>query len=193
MVHELEEQKPLWIPGTDHGYHATTYGWLVGELVRRVDPNKRSFGQFVKDEIVTPIEIEFYIGLPPSIQYRVSPVVPQLDTKNILNETMLNLFEVWNDPNIHQAEIPNAIGMSNAWSIARLYAAFIGNIKDKSGQRLWNDEILERAIKSNTPVNEIDNVLQYYSSFSMGFHRYDRFLPDFGPDVFGHHGRINIE
>ena len=78
-------------------------------------------------------------------------------------------------------------------TIARLYAAFIGNIKDKSGQRLWNDEILERAIKSNTAVNEIDNVLQYYSSFSMGFHRYDRFLPDLGPDVFGHHGRINIE
>jgi CubicO group peptidase (beta-lactamase class C family) len=194
MIHVLEEEKPLWIPGTNHGYHAVTYGWLAGELVRRVDPKQRSFGQFIKDEIATPIEIEFYIGLPPDIQYRVSPVVPHLDTKNILNETMLNLFDIWNDPKIHQAEIPAAIGMSNAWSIARLYAAFIGNIKDKLGQRLLNEEILKRSIKSNTPANEIDLILQYYSSFSMGFHRFDYVLPDFGPDVFGHHGmKKNID
>ncbi len=56
-----------------------------------------------------------------------------------------------------------------------------------------NDEILKRAIKSNTPANEIDLILQYYSSFSMGFHRFDHALPAFGPDVFGHHGRINID
>jgi len=118
MIQTLEEQQPLWIPGTNHGYHAVTYGWLVGELVCRVDPKKRSFGQFLQDEIVNPIEIEFYIGLPPSIQYRVSSVVPHLDTKNILNETMLNLFEIWNDRTIHQAEIPAAIGMKNAWSVA---------------------------------------------------------------------------
>ena len=191
MIQTLEAEKPLWIPGTDHGYHAVTYGWLVGELVRRVDPKKRSFGQFLQDEIINPIGIEFYIGLPPEIQYRVSPVVPHLDIKNILNETMLNYFEVWNDPKIHQAEIPAAIGMSNAWSIARLYAAFIGNIKDKFGKRFFSDEVLKRAIKSHTPFNEIDLVLQYYSSFGMGFHRFNYALPDFGPNVFGHHGRKN--
>ena len=103
------------IPGTTHGYHAVTYGWLVGELVRRVDPKKRSFGQFIKDEIATRTETEFYIGLPPNIHYRLSPVVPQLDTKNILNETMLILFDIWNDPKIHQAEIPAAIGITNAY------------------------------------------------------------------------------
>jgi CubicO group peptidase (beta-lactamase class C family) len=192
MIHILEEQEPLWIPGTTHGYHAVTYGWLVGELVRRVDPKRRSFGQFIKDEIATRTQIEFYIGLPPDIQYRVSSVVPHLNVKNTLNESMLTYFGIWNDPKIHQAEIPAAIGISNAWSIARLYAAFIGNIKDKSGQRLLNDEILKRAIKSNTPSNEIDLVLQYYSSFSMGFHRFDHALPAFGPDVFGHHGRTMI-
>lgn len=189
MIHTLEEQQPLWTPGTNHGYHAVTYGWLAGELVRRVDPKKRSFGQFIKDEIATRLQLEFFIGLPSSIQDRVSPVVPQLESKHILNETMLNLFEVWNDPKIHQAEIPAAIGMTNARSIARVYAAFIGNLKDASGQRLLNDETLKRAIKSNTPSNEIDLILQYYSSFGMGFHRFDHALPDFGPDVFGHHGR----
>ncbi|CAF3682773.1 unnamed protein product [Rotaria sp. Silwood1] len=188
MIHTLEEQKPLWISGATHGYHSVTYGWLVGELVRRVDPKQRSFGQFIQDEIAGRTQIEFYIGLPPNLQYRVSPVVPQLQSKSILNETMLTLFDIWNDPKIHQAEIPAAIGISNARSIARLYAAFIGNIKDKSGQRLLNDDILKLAIKSNTPPNEIDLVFQYYSQFAMGFHRYDYVLPSFGPDVFGHHG-----
>jgi CubicO group peptidase (beta-lactamase class C family) len=192
MIHTLEEQQPLWVPGTTHGYHAVTYGWLVGELVRRVDPKKRSFGQFIKDEIATRTQIEFYIGLPSDIQYRVSPVVPQLDVKNILNETMLTLFNVWNDPMIHQAEIPAAIGISNAWSIARLYAALIGNLENTLEQPLLNDKTIKLATKSNTPSNEIDLVFQYYSSFSMGFHRFDHALPDFGPDVFGHHGRTQI-
>ena len=188
MTHILEAQEPLWMPGTAHGYHAITYGWLIGEIIRRIDPKKRSFGQFVQDELVTPTETEFYIGLPPHIQYRVSPIVPQLNVKNILNESMLTLFDIWNAPEIHQAEIPNAIGLSNAWSIARLYSAFIGNIMSKCGQPLVTDEVLQSAIKSNTPLNEIDLVLQYYSSFSMGFHRFDSVLPLFGPNVFGHHG-----
>jgi len=188
MTQILQEQAPDWVPGTAHGYHAITYGWLAGEIIRRVDPKKRSVGQFVQDELVKPTKTEFYIGLPPERQVRVSPVVPQLHSKNILNETMLTLFDIWNDPEIHQAEIPNAIGLTNAWSIARLYSAFIGNIRDEFGQTLISDEVLQNAIKSNTPVNEIDLVLQYYSSFSMGFHRFDRVLPQLGPNVFGHHG-----
>lgn len=188
MTHTLEGQKPEWIPGTAHGYHAITYGWLIGEIIRRIDPKKRSFGQFIKDELIIPTETEFYIGLPSNLQYRVSPVVPQLHVKNILNDSMLTLFEIWNDPEIHQAEIPNAIGMTNAWSIARLYSAFIGNIMNNLRETLVTDEVLHSAIKSNTPLNEIDLVLQYYSSFSMGFHRFDNVLPLFGPNVFGHHG-----
>ncbi|CAF1142649.1 unnamed protein product [Adineta ricciae] len=188
MIHSLEKQKPEWIPGTTHGYHSVTYGWLAGELVRRVDSKKRSFGQFIQDELAIPAQIEFYIGLPLNMQYRVSPVVAQLETKNILNETMLNLFSIWNDPAIHQAEIPAAIGMSNAWSIARLYAVFSGDVMNNRGQRMLNEDILKLATKSNTPSDEIDLIFQYYSSFSMGFHRYNRFLPTFGPDVFGHHG-----
>ena len=192
MIHILEQEKPLWVPGTAHGYHAVTYGWLAGELVRRVDPKKRSFGQFVKDEITSPLQIEFYVGLPPDIQHRVSPVVPHPEVKNILNDTMKGLFQIWNDPHIHQAEIPAAIGISNARSIGRLYASLIGHIDDKFKYRLLSDEIMKCATKSNTPLNELDLVLQYYSSYSMGFHRFDRFLPDFGPGVFGHHGKKNL-
>ncbi|CAF5052684.1 unnamed protein product [Rotaria magnacalcarata] len=106
----------------------------------------------------------------------------------MLNQTMKDLFQIWNDPHIHQAEIPAAIGVSNAKSIARIYASLIGNLEDGIGHQLLSEEMLNLATKSNTPLNEIDLVLQYYSSFAMGFHRYDRVLPKFGPGVFGHHG-----
>lgn len=189
MIQTLEEMKPLWTPGMQHGYHSVSYGWLAGELVRRVDPEKRSFGQFFKQEIADKLDIEFYIGLPSQLQYRASPVVPFPEVKSILNDTMKYLFTVWNDPETHRSEIPAAIGLSNARSIAKLYAAFIGSLSDCQASRIVRSEIMRSAIKSNTPANEIDLVLPYYSSFAMGFQRYEDFLPGFGSDVFGHHGK----
>jgi CubicO group peptidase (beta-lactamase class C family) len=58
-------QRPLWTPGTRHGYHGISLGWYEGELLRRVDPARRSLGRFFADEIAGPLGIEFHIGLPP--------------------------------------------------------------------------------------------------------------------------------
>src|SRR6516165_5077110 len=66
----LAAEHPVWEPGTAHGYHALTYGWLVGEVVRRVDG--RSLGQFFADEVATPLGIDFWIGLPDEQEPRVS-------------------------------------------------------------------------------------------------------------------------
>ena len=57
-------QRPLWAPGTRHGYHTISLGWYEGELLRRVDPAGRSLGRFFADEIAAPLHIDFYIGLP---------------------------------------------------------------------------------------------------------------------------------
>ena len=73
MVRALEEQAPVWEPGTAHGYHATTYGWLVGEVVRRV--SGKSLGTFFHDEIATPLDLDFWIGLPDEEQHRVAPLI----------------------------------------------------------------------------------------------------------------------
>lgn len=62
IVAALAAQKPYWEPGTAHGYHALTYGWLVGEVVRRVDG--RSLGRFFADEVAAPLGLDFFIGLP---------------------------------------------------------------------------------------------------------------------------------
>ena len=66
----LARQKPAWVPGTRHGYHMWTIGWYMGELIRRVDPQRRNLGQFFQDEVAKPLDLEFYIGLPPGFLIR---------------------------------------------------------------------------------------------------------------------------
>lgn len=63
----LARQKPAWKPGTRQAYHAITLGYFENELLRRVDPGRRSLGQFFQEEIATPLGLEFYIRLPESI------------------------------------------------------------------------------------------------------------------------------
>lgn len=63
----LARQRPAWAPGSRQGYHAITLGFYEGELLRRIDPEHRSLGQFFQDEIATPLGLDFYIRLPESI------------------------------------------------------------------------------------------------------------------------------
>ena len=75
IAEALAAQAPFWEPGTAHGYHAVSYGYLVGEIVRRI--SGRSLGTFFRDEIAGPLGIDFYIGLPGDLEHRVSPIVAQ--------------------------------------------------------------------------------------------------------------------
>ena len=68
MSAKLAAQAPAWTPGTRHGYHAFTVGWYEGELIRRADPAGRSLGQFFAEEIAKPLGLDFYIGLPASVE-----------------------------------------------------------------------------------------------------------------------------
>ena len=74
MCAELAAQEPWWTPGTAHGYHAITYGWLVGELVRRVDG--RSIGRFFREEIVHPLALDAFIGCGPELDARIAELTP---------------------------------------------------------------------------------------------------------------------
>ena len=71
---ELASQEPLWEPGTAHGYHAITYGHLVGEVLRRIDG--RTIGQYFKEEIADPLDLDFWFGLPDSEFSRVTELNP---------------------------------------------------------------------------------------------------------------------
>ncbi|CAF1373742.1 unnamed protein product [Rotaria sp. Silwood1] len=201
VIDKLEKQEPYWIPGTQHGYHPYTYGWLAGELVRRVDIQKRTLGQFVTDEIAKQTQSEFYIGLPEENEHRVSPIVIKdfgnhvfdVETNSLLQETLLPYSELdkFNDPKVHQAEIPAANGITNARSLARIYASLIGDLD--TSKRLLNEMVLKQATKSNTPENEPDQVLMHIPTmFGMGFMTYGSVFNVMGPGTFGHNAAVIV-
>ena len=74
MVDALAAEAPFWEPGTRHGYHALTYGFLVGEVIRRV--SGKPLGDFVRDEITGPLGLDLWMGLPASEDHRVAPSIP---------------------------------------------------------------------------------------------------------------------
>ena len=73
MTSALAAEEPFWEPGTRNGYHAFTFGFLVGELIRRV--SGKSLGTFFRDEVATPLGLDFWIGLPEEEEPRVAPTI----------------------------------------------------------------------------------------------------------------------
>ncbi len=143
MCEVLAEQAPWWEPGTQHGYHALTYGWLVGEVIRRV--RGKSVGQVVREEIARPLGAEFEIGFGPELDARVAPLLqgpihagpdgrPAFDLFAAVRQEPEGLLaRVFANPPIldgkfvnsrewRAAEIPAANGHTNARALARSYA-----------------------------------------------------------------------
>ncbi|CAF4281937.1 unnamed protein product [Rotaria sp. Silwood2] len=107
------ENKTEWTPGTAHGYDGLTYTWLTGELVQRVDPKKRTFGQFIQDEITNPLKIEFYFGLSKEKSNRVSSLYFDSNVCTILSRTTVSELTIFNDYLYHQAEISSVNEIPN--------------------------------------------------------------------------------
>src|SRR6266511_4219915 len=74
MVDALAREEPFWRPGTRNGYHGLTFGFLVGEVIRRV--SGRTFGTYFRDEVAGPLGLDFWIGLPEEHEERVAPTIP---------------------------------------------------------------------------------------------------------------------
>ncbi|KAE9551858.1 hypothetical protein FO519_004932 [Halicephalobus sp. NKZ332] len=82
MSEIFENETPKWEPGSAVGYHAINYGWLVDQMIRRVDPKKRSLGQFFREELQEPFNLDLHIGLPPSEAHRVARIrLPSLSQR----------------------------------------------------------------------------------------------------------------
>jgi len=129
----LAAAEPLWPPGTQAGYHAITWGFLVNELVRRVDG--RTIGKFLRDEWARPLGADVFIGLPEEEDHRVAEMLPPLgeptqslaEPTELLKLTLLNpLIEprVPNRRDWRAAELPSMNGTTNALALARLFGAF---------------------------------------------------------------------
>jgi CubicO group peptidase (beta-lactamase class C family) len=205
VVEALAAQAPVWEPGTAHGYHALTYGWLVGELVRRVDG--RTLGRYFADEVAGPLGLDFWIGLPESEEPRVStlePSPPPTDPAELMlmmqvmgpgtmgfkaltmNGAMMALGpgdNPFNTRAVHATEMPAANGITNAASLARMYAATVGEV---DGTRLIGDDTMR--LVSAEAVNGTDLSLVAETRFGMGFMLHNELVPLLGPNAFGHAG-----
>lgn len=209
VVEALAAQAPIWEPGSQHGYHATTFGWLVGELIRRVDG--RSVGAYLAEEIAGPLGLDLWIGVPEDRLGQVAPLLtfdlpdnenirtvieqvlgPDSLTGRALRTPCPELFggtegtidlSMFNDPRVLRAEIPAANGVTNARSLARLYAACVGEV---GGIRLLSEAQVERATERQTTGP--DAVMFFETAIGLGFFLSSAFSSYGGPRGFGHTG-----
>jgi CubicO group peptidase (beta-lactamase class C family) len=249
-VEALAAMTPVWEPGSAHGYHAVTYGWLVGEVIRRV--TGMSIGAWFADNVAGPLGIEYWIGLPDDQQARVSPLTdrsprrrrrqaasldggaegpppaltpPGVDGGKLaafadaadaaadsgrrggLVEMVEQLLGpdsllvralggstalpfvaegVFNRPEVRAAELPAANGVTNARSLARMYAATIGAVEGTDAGPLLTPEQVAAATTVQTSGG--DQVLFFETTFGLGFMTSSPFSPYGGPRSFGHAG-----
>jgi CubicO group peptidase (beta-lactamase class C family) len=200
MTEALAQERPWWEPGTRHGYHAITYGYLVGEVVRRVAG--KSVGTYFRDEIARPLGIDFHIGTGPEHDERISPLVQgpvaegpsmldlmQQDPEGMLAKAFANppiLPDASRSREWRAAEIPAANGHGTARALARLYGGLAcGGTVD--GARILRPAVIEQA-RTEQSLGQ-DALLPLVSRFGLGFGMPTAEEP-VGPNprVFGHAG-----
>jgi len=200
MVDALAAETPWWEPGQTSGYHAMTFGYLVGELIRRV--TGRTAGAFLRDEVTAPLGSDFHVGLPPAEHGRVAEMVPPtpaevaaagpaatIDPQSMLGRVMGNppiVPTLANDRAWRAAEIPAANGHGNARSVARVMAMLAGGgVLD--GVRVLGEDTLRRAIE--VQFDGTDIVLGLPMRWGLGFMlTSDRVPMGPNPRTFGHGG-----
>ena len=205
MVARLADTAPLFPVGSTHGYHAVTFGWLAGHLVRLVDG--RSIGRFIREEIANPLGGEIYVGLPAHLEPRVSPIntgwprtatsapaAPvQLPNKYLVSALSvngaLNVKGGFNREDLHAAEVPGANGIANARSLAAMYSATFTETETSNGPvRLLNDDTRSKMTVQQTKDGEVDLCLQTERTFAMGFVTPSEKLAFDAPGSYGHAG-----
>jgi CubicO group peptidase (beta-lactamase class C family) len=190
MIKALERQEPFWKPGSMHGYHAFTFGWLVGEVVRRV--SGKSLGTFFREEVAEPLGLDFWIGLPESEERRVSHVIPAEPPGP--NDPISPFYAAMADPTslqamlfntggymfpgpdgvfgfnlraAHAAEIGAAGGITNARGLAGMYAP-LANGGSLNGVKLVNRESLAR-MGAVSSASSLDVTLLVPTRFALGY------------------------
>ena len=197
MVRALERAEPAYEPGTRHGYHALTYGWLAGELIRRV--SGRSVARFVDEELAAPLGLDgLYVGCPPGQRGRAAPLAPMagaLGRRLGLNPGALmggavgrvpellrlpvsphrlasalmprGIEDVLWGPEVMDAEIPAANGFFTARSLAKLYA-MVAHGGEIDGVRLLSPQTLRKIAVVHS--RGPDMVLVLPMGWRLGYH-----------------------
>ncbi|KAK6103423.1 Beta-lactamase family protein [Brugia pahangi] len=191
----FEDQKPNWTPGQEVAYHAMTFGWLIDQLIRRIDPGKRSLSQFFKEEIAEPHNLDLTIGAPLELEHRIARLAwaPKfLAARELIQyPTLLKMF--WNGAftpiNLRNRMLRN-VQQNVAWmgSSATIFnnpdirsldipsATGMGTARSLAklhalivDGKLLKAEILEKLFSDPVVLNQMDSLLLSNVSFGKGF------------------------
>jgi CubicO group peptidase (beta-lactamase class C family) len=205
MCAALAAQEPWWKPGTKHGYHAITYGWLVGEVIRRA--SGKTPGAYFRDEIAAPLGLDAHIGLSAEYDSRVAEIVPapppppgevnptmelMRDPESIASKAIANPPVIVVDPAVVNSraframELPSANGHATARSLARVYGALARGGEVDGVRVLTADSIVRARTEESCGLDE---VLQVKTRVGLGFMLTQPETP-LGPNPhsFGHPG-----
>jgi len=213
VIGALEVQKPLWPPGTAHGYHARTFGFLLDELVRRIAG--KALSDYWQENFARPLQLDFWIGLPNKENSRVAtmyapksgkPPEPKnrqsgsdfyldlvtpgtLARKTFTSPYGLHVISKMNNAAIRAQPIVSFGGIGSASAVAKFYSMLVNGGK-ADGQTFFSGETLEWMIATLT--DGIDRVFQIPTAFSAGFMKDSQNAARrmFGPSrtSFGHPG-----
>jgi CubicO group peptidase (beta-lactamase class C family) len=207
VIAALEKQAPLWPPGTAHGYHARTFGFLLDELVRRLAGITLS--EYWRKTFADPLALELWIGLPDSENARVAtiyaakaggPIAPAqfyrdlatpgtLARKTFTSPRGLHAVSGMNSRENRAAPIVSFGGIGSATLLAKFYA-MLANGGELDGRRFFTEETIAHMTK--TLASGLDRVFQIPTAFSTGFMKDppDTTRRIFGqsPLAFGHPG-----
>jgi CubicO group peptidase (beta-lactamase class C family) len=184
MVQRLADTKPLFAPGTKSAYLAYTFGWIIGEVVRRMDAKRRPFGRFVQEEICTPLGIDsLWLGIPDEAEPRVAKLTnmprPSPGAPGLSPEALIPIAippqvgvtqKVFGRADVRRACIPGAGGIMNARSAARFFA-MLANGGELGGVRLLSEERVRSFSVPRANREEFDPVVWRALNLGMGgFH-----------------------
>ncbi len=161
----FENQEPWWEPGTALGYHAITVGNLMGEIIKRI--SGKTVGNFFREEIAEPLDIDFHIGLEDSQHSRVAEIHQAVETKpeemfeleegSVMQKVMTNGIITAPDaltPEWRRSEIPAAGGHGNGRSIAESMA-LIANGGIYKGKRIFSEDLIKFALEEQIRGNDL--------------------------------------
>ena len=207
VIAALEKQKPLWPPGTAHGYHARTFGFLVDECVRRITGKR--IAEYWRENFAGPLGLEIWIGLPAEKQTRTATIYSakaggeqkpaefyrQLLTpgtlvrKTFTSPAGLHSIAAMNTAENRALEIVSFSGIGSASSLAKFYG-MLANGGEFDGRRYFKPQTI--AQMTTTLASGVDRILQIPTAFSAGFMKDPPAAPlrIFGPSAsaFGHPG-----
>jgi CubicO group peptidase (beta-lactamase class C family) len=204
LAEVLARQKPAWEPGRYQGYHALTLGYYQSELLRRVDPKKRTIGQYFQDEIATPLGLDFYIRLPEYIPdtklatlreaqiglsamrgMPISLILASMNPRSAIRRSLVGSMFPMDDERIYARdfEVPSGGGVGTARAMAHVYSVFATGGKELG---LREDTFLQLTAPPVAPLSGFrDRILKVEMPLSLGFLRPSPEDPFGTPSSFG--------